>query len=188
MPTQPTPSERLASLLFALVQALDSRCLVGALAQPLFILIMGRLRSIRYGFARLAARVEAGGFAPRRPAAPRSPATEKKPRRRNPLPQGFAWLIKLVPDVTASASQLQFLLADPDMAALLAAAPEQLRRPIRSLCQMLGVPAPATLPPPPDPRPPKPRVERKPRPRREELPKVRYVFALRYPSVSPHPT
>jgi hypothetical protein len=184
--TQPLPAERLATLLFWLGKALVNRNLAGTLAGPLFILIMGRLKAIRYAFARLATRIEAGKFAPRR-SSPRQPATEKKPRRRTPLPQGFAWLIKMVPETTASASQLQILLADADMAALLNAAAAQMRRPLRSLCQMLGVILPPILAPLPDPRPKKPPVERKPRPKREKLPRVRYVFGIRYPSIFPNP-
>ena len=73
------------------------------------------------------------------------------------------------------------------VAALIAAAPAQIRRPLRSLCQMLGVILPPILAPLPDPRPKKPPVERKPRPKREKPEKVRYVFGIRYPSVFPHP-
>ena len=62
-----------------------------------------------------------------------------------------------------------------------------MRRPLRSLCQMLGVILPPILAPLPDPRPKKPPVERKPRPKREKPEKVRYVFGIRYPSVFPHP-
>ena len=187
MPTQPIPSERFAQLLFWLGKTLVTRNLAGTLAGPLFFLIMGRLKAFRYAFARLAARIEAGTFSPRRSPPPRQPATEKKTRQRTPLPQGFAWLIKMVPETAASASQLQFLLAEPDMAALIAAAPAQMRRPLRSLCQMLGVVLPLILAPVPDPRPKKPPVERKPRPKREKPEKVRYVFGIRYPSVFPHP-
>jgi hypothetical protein len=181
------PAERLATLLLWLGRALDNRYRAGTLAGPLFFLIMGRLKSIRYIVARLATRIGAGTFSPRRSAAPRPPIGQKIPRQRTPLPQGFAWLIKMVPETTASACQLQILLADPDMAALIAAAPAQMRRPLRSLCQMLGVIAPPILAPVPDPRPKKPPVERKPRPKREKLPRVRYVFGIRYPSIFPNP-
>ena len=187
MPIQPLPAERFATLLFWLGKTLTTRHLAGTLAGPLFFLIMGRLKAFRYAFARLAARIEAGTFSPRRSPPPRQPSTEKKTRRRTPLPQGFAWLIKMVPETAASASQLQFLLAEPDMAALIAAAPAQMRRPLRSLCQMLGVILPPILAPLPDPRPKKPPVERKPRPKREKPEKIRYVFGIRYPSVFPHP-
>ena len=71
------------------------------------------------------------------------------------------------------------------MAALIAAAPGSLRRPLRSLCWMLHLTPPAILAPPPraepKPRPPKP--ERPPAEKRPKKPeKVRYVFGLRYPN------
>src|SRR3984957_2897237 len=110
---------------------------------------MGRLKAFGSAVARLATRIEAGTFSPRRSPPPRQPATEKKSRQRTPLPQGFAWLIKMVPETTASASQLQILLADPDMAALIAAAPAQMRRPLRSLCLVRSVALPPLLGPPP---------------------------------------
>jgi hypothetical protein len=71
------------------------------------------------------------------------------------------------------------------MAALLAAAPASLRRPLRSLCWMLHLTPPQILAPPPraepKPRPPKP--ERPPTEKRPKKPeKVRYEFGLRYPN------
>jgi hypothetical protein len=183
----PTPAERLASLLLALIHILDRHCRNGLLAGPRFFLIFARLKTIKYTFARLAARIQAGRAFPRRPTAPRKPAEQKHPRTKNPLPQGVAWLLKLVPETAASASQLRLLLADPEMVALLAAAPAPLRTPIRSLCRMLGLDPPAILALPPDTRPKRPPKERKPRPRREKPEKIRYVFGIRYPSIFPNP-
>ena len=54
------------------------------------------------------------------------------------LPSGFGWLIRLVPGAAAYSGQVQHLLADPEMAALLAASP-QASRILRPLCQMLAV-------------------------------------------------
>jgi hypothetical protein len=138
---------------------------------------MNRLRGIKLTFARLAARIDAGIFVPRRSA--KRPQTAQKPRAKNPLPQSPAWLIKLVPDAAASASQLRFLLADPEMAALLAAAPASASRPIRSLCRMLGVEIPPILPPAPDPRP------KKPPKLRFRLPERERGYSARYPAGRP---
>jgi hypothetical protein len=190
MPTAPpAPAERFAALLFWLGQAVVSRGLVGKLAGPLVTLILNRIREIKQRFARLAARIQAGRYAPRR-STPR-PHTGGKPRGPNKLPQGPAWLIKLVPEAAAAASQLRSLFADPEMAALLAAAPAPLARPLRSLCRMLGVEPPPILPPPPSARPKKaaaPKAERpcarKPSP---GLGRPRYVFGLRYPPPFPDP-
>jgi hypothetical protein len=63
-------------------------------------------------------------------------------------------MIGLVPEAAASGSQLQHLLADPEMAALAAAGP-QLGRLLRPLCRALGVTPPPYLTPPPPPPPPR---------------------------------
>jgi hypothetical protein len=62
---------------------------------------------------------------------------------------------------------LETLLKDPEMAALIAAAP-QLGRLLRPLCRALGRdPGAAKLPP----QPPRPKQPRKPRPRRPKAPR-----------------
>ena len=178
----PALAERLSSLILWLGKAVDGRSLIGLLSPHLVMLILNRLRAITHAFARVASRVGAGRYAPRR-CTPRKTIT-RPARAKNPLPQGVAWLVKLVPESAASASQLRLLLADPKMAALLAAAPASLGRPLRSLCHMLGVEIPPVLAPAPRVRPPRPpKPERPPaRKRREKPEKVRYVFGLRYPS------
>jgi hypothetical protein len=188
VPTSPAPAERFSTLLLWLSRAVDAQYLAGRLAPPLLVLILNRLRGISQTFARIAARIEAGRYSPRR-SAPR-PHNGKGPRRPNPLSQGAAWLVKLVPEATAFASQLQFLLADAEMAALLAAAPAPLRRPLRSLCRMLGVAPPPILAPPPSTRPRRPAREQKvsPAPERRNKPqRPRYVFGLRDPPPLPDP-
>ena len=109
----------------------------GGLAGPLIVLIWTRLRRMAGRFAGLAARVAAGTASPRRRASPH-PATGRPhpPYRR--LPRGFAWLVRQLPGTAAGAAQMQYLLAEPEMAALLAAAP-QMGRILRPLCRMLGV-------------------------------------------------
>ncbi len=86
-------------------------------------------------------------------------------------------------------SQLQFLFAEPEMAALLAAAPAAMRRPLRSLCRMLGVEPPPILALPPRARPKQaqpPQAGPPPTPKRSlrQLAnpfRVRYVGGLRDP-------
>jgi hypothetical protein len=156
----------------------------GPFSRPLALLIMDRIRTINQAFARIAARIEAGRYVPRPPAATPRQRAGPHPRKKNPLPQGFAWLVKLVPATAVYGSQLQVLFAAPEMAALMAAAPGSLGRPLRSLCHMLGVLPPPILAPPspvrPRIRPSKP--ERPPAEKRPKKPeKVRYVFGLRYP-------
>ena len=169
MPPPPTPAERFADILWYLAQAVVTRSAFG-LSQPLINLIITRIRDAKQAFARLAARIQAGTYAPRRRSStpPRPPAVRKPRPPPNPLARKFGWLLPLVPPAVVFRGQLETLLRDPGMAELLAAAPVSLRRPIRSLCWMLWVDPPKILArPPAKPRPPR---EKKPRPRREPLP------------------
>jgi hypothetical protein len=111
-------------------------------------LIVRRLHQINQRIARLAARIRNGRYAVR--SAPRRSPTTRRPRRPNPLPHEFGWLLKLVPGVAGHRSQLEHLLRDAETAALLAAAPA-LARPLRSLCWMLRVTPPPIPPPIPAP-------------------------------------
>ncbi|MBV8589259.1 MAG: hypothetical protein JO212_04240 [Acetobacteraceae bacterium] len=54
------------------------------------------------------------------------------------LPSGFGWLIRLVPGAAVYGSQVQYLLADPEMAAMLAKVP-QAGRILQPLCRMLAI-------------------------------------------------
>ncbi len=60
------------------------------------------------------------------------------------MPCGFGWLLRVTPEAASCASQLQHLLADPEMAALLAADPS-MGRVLRPLCRMLAVEPPQAL-------------------------------------------
>ena len=75
-----------------------------------------------------------------------SPRPSRPPPLR--LPRGYAWVVRLVPGTAAYGTQLQALLAEPEMACL-AEAPS-MRRLLNPLRQMLGLPKP---PPRPSPRP-----------------------------------
>jgi len=117
-------------------------------------------------FDALVARLTAGH--PAAPARQRTRPASTAPARKAPaailrLPRSQAWLIRLLPGEAASyGCQLQALLADPAMAALLAAAPEA-GRILRPLCRLLAI-APEGLlalpstagKPAPKPRPAKP--------------------------------
>ena len=131
-----------------------ARSAVDRFAGPMLILIFARLRRLASRFASLGASVEArmiqaGPLPPTRPSRPAAGATQRTSRKTR-LPQSFAWLIRLVPGTAAYAGQVQALVADPQTAALLAAAP-QAGRILRPLCRMLAVPLPdyLRLPKPP---------------------------------------
>lgn len=159
------PAECFATIILWLNRAVAARSFRNALPGPLIVLIWKRVNRIGLKFAALAARIRAGKFHPRQPPATPPKRDGKRRREKNPLPQGFCWLVKLVPQAAVYGSQLSYLLAEPEMAALVAAAPGQMRRTLRPLCHMLGLAPPPLLALPPKPRPPKPpRPPPEPRP------------------------
>ena len=93
---------------------------------------------------------------------PRQAPREKDPRSHVPV-RRHAWLGALLDHhVRAYASQLEFLLARPGAAALIAASPRATRT-LRPLCRMLGTELPAALRLPPRPRPARPKPAKPPR-------------------------
>lgn len=113
---------------------------------PLLALIWNHIRAIECQVLGLLARLEAGTlrrFPARRRPAPGRPRRAPPPRR---LPHGPLWLVRLVNETAYPASWLDRLLQHPDVPELLRQAP-QLRRALRPLCTMLGVPLPAPAPP-----------------------------------------
>ena len=79
---------------------------------------------------------------PARPAAPR-----------RTLPRGLGWLARMAPETVPSGIEFAYLLAQPEMMDLLAAAP-RLWRVLRPLCRMFGITPPEALPPAPPRRAP----------------------------------
>jgi len=158
-----TPAEWLAAIVLRLGLAVDGNSMWGRLARPLALLILTRIRLINQRFTRIAASVREARYEFRIVKAP-SRGTGK-PRLANPLPSKFGWLLKLVPEAAGYRSQLERLLRDPEMVALIEAAPKSLGRPLRSLCHMLALRPPELLAPPKRPRPPrKEPPTQKPRP------------------------
>ncbi len=155
IPPLPTPAERFAIVLRWLSHVVASRGVLGLLAAPVVALLLGRVRDINQKFARLAARIAAGTYRPRRAAARRKPAAPN-PRRKNPLPQTCGWLLTLVPEAVGYRAQLEHLLREPDTVALLEAAPSAMARVLRPLCWALRLKPPPILAPPRRARPPAP--------------------------------
>jgi hypothetical protein len=60
------------------------------------------------------------------------------------LPREFGWVRTLLPETGQYAGVLRYLLRDPELAALLAKAPEA-GRTLRPLCHLLGVKTPEVL-------------------------------------------
>jgi hypothetical protein len=119
----------------------------------LIFLAWTRLRRLCGRFEALMAKVGAGRLvapaarlrtqaSPQRHRLPGLPQPLSPPQPHK-LPRGFGWLLRLVPETAAYRGQVEYLLAKPDMAALLAASP-QARRILRPLCHMLMIePVPA---------------------------------------------
>lgn len=160
--TPATPTERLADLIAWLAACVAAQGHRRRLAGPLVVAIWTRLHRIAARFRVIAAtpippprpeRTEPAA-ADTIPAPDSPPPAGRAPRHPPTMPYSARWLLRLIPDAAASLSQLEALLQDPQMAALLAADP-RLGRILRALCWMLGVRR--SLAPPP-------RRRRKPRP------------------------
>ena len=140
MPSSPPLAEafaRIVATLLAMVGARLERPGRPGLAGPMTLAIANRLQRLAHRLHRLVARWQAGTLTPPRPrnTAPRRRAAPA-PGPWDRLPRGRAWLARLVPGSSVGASHLRRLLDDPDMQALLAAAP-QAGRTLRPLWHML---------------------------------------------------
>jgi len=136
---------RFALVIDGLYRAVAARIAARTITAALITLICGRLRRIDTQLQALIARFRAGTLrvvvaTPRHAPVPPRPA----------LPSGFGWLLPLVPcEAACHASQLRAVLAEPEMAALIAATPQAARL-LRPLCRVLGL-EPALLTPPANP-------------------------------------
>ena len=143
-----SPVERLVRMLDWLCAAIAARRSGGVLTVPLFFLLWKRVRHTAVKAIKLAAGIAAGVPPPitrprKTPRPPRPPILR--------LPRQFAWIVKVVPGTAAYGIQLQYLLAQPELAPLVADA--RFRRMINPLCRMLAIPK---LPPLPKPAAPEP--------------------------------
>lgn len=180
MPDFPTPSQPpaarfacIVATLCALMAARLGRPGKPGLAGPLILAVANRLNRMAQRITRLAVRVAAGTLRPprRRPAAPRRAATAGTLPERVKLPRRRMWLVRLVPEAAVGANYLQILLDDPEMVALIQAAP-QIGRTLRPLWHMLS----------PDPLP---KILQRPRPATVPSPKLRLAEAHRAPPAGP---
>jgi len=155
-----SPVERLVRMLDWLCAAIAARRAGGVLTVPLFFLLWKRVRHTAVKAIKLAAGIAAGVPPPitrprKTPRPPRPPILR--------LPRQFAWIVKVVPGTAVYGIQLQYLLAQPELAPLVADA--RFRRMVNPLCRMLAIPKLPPLPPrppaAPEPVAPEP-VARKP--------------------------
>jgi hypothetical protein len=153
----PSAAERFDNLLSWLSKAAVQRAYLGHLSLPGLVvaLILERLRGIKQRFARVADLIREGKFVRRR-SSPRRSTAARPPRPPDKRRPKFGWVAPLVPEAASCRTRLRNLLLDPEMAALIEAAPSSLGRPLRSLCWMVGLRPPPILAPPRRPRPPRP--------------------------------
>jgi hypothetical protein len=147
METEPTKSltDRFARFIERLCAVIGVYGGVFPWAGPLVAAAQGRVRRFGERFALLAARASGGKIRVRRKGAARGPDAA---RRRPPiLSATMAWLMEAVGAAFHCAEAFNRLLDDPEMAHLVAAAP-QAGRILRPLCRMLRVKRPAYLRPP----------------------------------------
>jgi hypothetical protein len=145
----------------------------GQVPGPLVAPISERIKAFCNRFARLAARIVAGSYRPRRTAGPphRKPLAPR-PWQATPFRKS-GWLDAMLPPEVAREYRagLFGLLQEPEIAALVRAAPGPMGRILRPLCWMLKLkppeilarprrgtepPAPVPYQPPPPPAPPLP--------------------------------
>ena len=158
----PTAVGRFSQAIDILLQCLIAFLKFKPTAGRFVFLCQQRAYRIRARLNALAAKVAAGTLAPPRPSRagrtttpkPEKPPTDPTDR----LPSRRGWMIYEVRITNMIDTRLKELLNDPEMLALLAAAP-QLGRIIRPICHMFAVPLsdPWKLPPRPR-REPKPRA------------------------------
>ena len=167
VPTTTEPGHRLAAIMAGMAAVVAHhvaglRAISSALV-PMLSLLTWRLGRIAQRLDRLMLRWQAGTLPrPRPPHAPR-PAAEASPCINVPrinvppiyVPQGHAWLIRLVQPTAQYIPQLERFLADPQTRALVAAAP-QAGRLLRPLCRMLAIAPPDWLRLPARPARPRP--------------------------------
>ena len=150
---------------------------------PIFLIAYNRIGRAVRRFQNLFDRWQANTLPTPRPARA---ARATEPRQKPYFPAGRAWLAGTTDHhVRGYASQLQHLLAHPDMAEFLAAAP-QAGRILRPLCHMLGVTMPAILLPRSRAKPEAgPSRAKPPRPKPAPLPPLLPLYPQRRPRPMP---
>ena len=150
--SNPSPlalAARLALLVRSLIDGISQLYIGGQqgglIPRPLIAVVMARLNSFQDRLNRLAGRIIAGTYAPRR-TVPRQTPIAGKPRTESPLRE-FGWLAGLLPPAVAQQqrSHILGLLRDPEIAALIAVAPAEMGRLLRPLCWMVKLKPPPIL-------------------------------------------
>jgi hypothetical protein len=188
-PPPPPPAERFAAMLQWLSNSLAARFGWDRVLMPLMPALIARLRNAKWRFVALAARIASGRYQPRR----RPATSHHRQPPKNPLPTQFGWLLPLLPGAGGFSQQLDRLLREPEVQALIAQAPEPMGRLLRPLCRMLAVVPPPILARPRRPGTPRPTSPSPPagkgrgegsRPAPEKPATPRHPFLKRKPSAN----
>jgi len=166
-PALSSPYLDLSAVIRALPGAVGGWTVRGLLSDVLALLLYRRLGQICQKIERLVARFQAGRLWQRKPGA-RAGARSATKMGAQIWPGQFAWLVRKAGYQAAGyGCQLEHILGQPEMVALLKATP-QAARILRPVCRMLGIETsflqPGVVMPEPVVRVPKLRV-RKPRPK-----------------------
>ena len=160
----PSVLDPITASLRLILRGLRSVLGMWGLDAPVAILMSARAGRIFGRIERMLARFRAGKL---RQGMQRAACQGRRARKAGDgpaLPRRFGWLVIAGKhQAVGYGSQLQHLLNEPDMAAMLNSSP-QARRVLRPLLRALAVELPWTVTPP---RPPQPRKPRKPRPKPE---------------------
>jgi hypothetical protein len=130
--------ERFAVSLAGLRRSVAARIGAGMMAAAMILLVWRRIARVDQALQALMARFQSGTL--RVVATPRMGGGGGGARDLGSrLPLRFGWLLGVVPfEAAAYAGQVRAVLAEPEMVALIAAAP-QARRVLAPLCRMLGI-------------------------------------------------
>ncbi|MBV9539362.1 MAG: hypothetical protein JOY70_10550 [Acidisphaera sp.] len=193
MPNPPTVAERFTGMLSLLTHLLIVLpAFPAGWRRPSNSLVIIAFERASLRLAAYWAKFCAGTLRPSRPRPARSPApqateAEAPPAKpgvvRERMPSRFGWAAAVHPTGAGCASQLDYMLREPELHRMLEQAP-QIARLLRPYVRMLGIVADAGLPavlfPPPKPsRPPRERATRQPRARAERGSDWRRAWAIR---------
>ena len=115
------------------------------------MLIIRRVQTLPHRLRAIIESLRDGTYRPPAPRGPRGPNGKPRPPTLawpQRMPNHHAWLVRMSRPFFAHGSYLEQFLRDPEMQALIQAAP-QLRRLFRPICRMLGVTVLKELPPQP---------------------------------------
>ncbi|MDE2580187.1 MAG: hypothetical protein KGL52_00990 [Rhodospirillales bacterium] len=164
-PTLPTSAawplaERFARFIAGLREAMGSQAEHNAALMNIVARLWNRLTEAAERFTAIAAKPVVPPRRPAPPAARPAPAGSDPhpdphpewaaphlpPAPRRLLPTGHGWLVRMSPQAVPFGIEFAYLLAQPEMTELLAAAP-RLWRVLRPLCRMFGITPPHAPPP-----------------------------------------